>query len=134
MSANSTHCFGMAFPFPDTLIQFTGMSQWKTLMIYRCRITCFTIHPLQIVIYIVSQLAVSDLTLAFMSVQCYNLHTRVSFLRHVPLKFFWYPGNYTQHQETRFHKIIATERVYPERNRMGSEWRNLAYKITCVHV
>ena len=70
MSANSTHCFGMAFPFPDTLIQFTGMSQWKTLMIYRCRITCFTIRPLQIVIYIVSQLAVSGLTVAFVSVQC----------------------------------------------------------------
>jgi hypothetical protein len=86
----------------------TCMSQWKTLMIYRCRITCFTIRPLQIVIYIVSQLAVSDLTVAFMSIQCYNLHTRVSFLRLVPLKFFWYPGNYTQHQETRFHKIISS--------------------------
>jgi len=110
MSANSAHCFGMAFPFPDTLIQFTGMSGWKTLMIYRCRITCFTIRPLQIVIYIVSQLAVSDLTVAFMSVKCYNLHTHVSFLRLVPLKYFWYPGNCTQHQETRFHKIIPTER------------------------
>jgi len=34
---------------------------------------------------------------------------RVSFLRKIPLKIFWHPGNYTQHQEARFHKIIAKE-------------------------
>jgi hypothetical protein len=56
----------------------------------------------------------------------------VSFLRLVPLKCFWYPGNYTQHQETRFHKIIATERsiippCHPDRG--AAEWRDLAHAL-----